>query len=993
MKYNFTQVFKIRILIIFFLSFSFFISTGYKAKAAIINVSTVAALQTAINNAKSGDEVVLANNTYLNSTLNIGTSNITVRAATSGGVFLNGTNAITISGNYITFSGFQFTTGSITGNVISVTGSNNTITQLNFNGYSAQKYIVLNAPSQYNVVSYCNFENKPTGAPIGNLIHIDPSATVPGYHKIRYCSFQNMPGLGGDNGNECIRISNGATSTYISRTTVEFCYFNNTGMGDSEAISNKCRENVIRYNTCVNNQNAMFCFRNGDNCVAYGNFFIGAGGIRVKEANNIYCYNNYFENSGVGGTAGAVTYIYYTANTTYVLNNINFFHNTFVDCGSIDFDSGALTNTWANNIFKKSSGNIFMGSATGISWAGNIYNGTFGISIPSGVTKNDPKLSKNAIGYYVPTATSPAIDAASASYPAILDFANMDDDPTLTTDISGLLRPASAILKDVGCSEYTSGTTTNHPLALAEVGPSFLIVKANQTITFPTITSKVADVADFDPGALASSSLQVAYSSSNPDVATIVNGKIHLVGAGTSTITASQAGNGSFNPATNVTQTLTVTKQNQTITFAALANKITTDVDYNPEATASSGLAVTYTSSNTAVATIVNSQIHIIGVGTTNITASQAGNSAYNAASNVAQLLTVDPAAKRDQTITFNALTKKNTSDADFNPGATASSGLTVTYSSSNTSVATVVNGLIHLEGGGLTTITASQIGNASYNPASDVSQSLSVEAISNVSITLNPLADTYVYGTSTTTNYGTLTDLVTKKGSNSTGDRIIYMQFDISGQSIYSISSAKVRLYANSVPSASIVIVSQSLDNWTETGITYANCPVKGTDISSVSVSAAGAYSEWDVTSYIQSQFAINDNLISLVLNNSTADGIIVKFNSKESTSNTPQLNITLNKIVTSNSEIIDDNFKTFMNSGNSVATIEYQLQNESQVSAQIYKTDGQLVKTLINNELKGTGKYQKTVDISDFKSGIYVIRFISNNNSKAIKLQITNK
>ena len=50
----------------------------------------------------------------------------------------------------------------------------------------------------------------------------------------------------------------------------------------------------------------MMVFRNGNDNIAYGNFFINAGGIRVKEANNIYCYNNYFENSGVGGTMDAV---------------------------------------------------------------------------------------------------------------------------------------------------------------------------------------------------------------------------------------------------------------------------------------------------------------------------------------------------------------------------------------------------------------------------------------------------------------------------------------------------------------------------------------------------------------------------------------------------------------------------------------------------------------------------------------------------------------
>ena len=48
----------------------------------------------------------------------------------------------------------------------------------------------------------------------------------------------------------------------------------------------------------------------------------------------------------------------------------------------------------------------------------------------------------------------------------------------------------------------------------------------------------------------------------------------------------------------------------------------------------------------------------------------------------------------------------KTVGDADFNPGATASSGLTVSYVSSNTAVATIVGGLIHIVGAGTATIT-----------------------------------------------------------------------------------------------------------------------------------------------------------------------------------------------------------------------------------------------------------------------------------------------
>jgi len=102
--------------------------------------------QTAINQAKSGDTVVLADGTYLNNTFDVSASGITVRAQTPGRVFLNGTNAITISGSGVTLSGFQFTAGSISGFVITVTGSDNLLTQLNFNGYSAQKCINIKAP-------------------------------------------------------------------------------------------------------------------------------------------------------------------------------------------------------------------------------------------------------------------------------------------------------------------------------------------------------------------------------------------------------------------------------------------------------------------------------------------------------------------------------------------------------------------------------------------------------------------------------------------------------------------------------------------------------------------------------------------------------------------------------------------------------------------------------------------------------------------------------
>lgn len=65
---------------------------------------------------------------------------------------------------------------------------------------------------------------------------------------------------------------------------------------------------------------------------------------------------------------------------------------------------------------------------------------------------------------------------------------------------------------------------------------------------------------DFWPGAISSSGLVVSYNSSDHTVATIVDGNIHIVGAGISTITASQTGDASFGAASSVSQKLTVTE-------------------------------------------------------------------------------------------------------------------------------------------------------------------------------------------------------------------------------------------------------------------------------------------------------------------------------------------------------------------------------------------------------------------------------------------------
>jgi gliding motility-associated-like protein len=91
------------------------------------------------------------------------------------------------------------------------------------------------------------------------------------------------------------------------------------------------------------------------------------------------------------------------------------------------------------------------------------------------------------------------------------------------------------------------------------------VAAAAQTVAFANVAAKVYGAADFTPAVSASSGLPLTYTSSNTNVATFVNGVVHIVGKGTATLTATQAGNASYLTA-SASQTLTVTPATLTIT-------------------------------------------------------------------------------------------------------------------------------------------------------------------------------------------------------------------------------------------------------------------------------------------------------------------------------------------------------------------------------------------------------------------------------------------
>jgi hypothetical protein len=184
-------------------------------------------------------------------------------------------------------------------------------------------------------------------------------------------------------------------------------------------------------------------------------------------------------------------------------------------------------------------------------------------------------------------------------------------------------------------------------------------------------------------------------------------------------------------------------RANQTINFNLPLYRHLGEDPIILSATTSAGLPITYLSSNPGVATVSGNVVTIVGIGSTIMTASQPGNPSYYAISIAQEFNVYD--GQSNQTIVFDAF-PETTIEPDYDPGSfslysSTSSGLPVTYSSSNTNVATITGSTVNLVGLGTTTIMAYQIGDSNFHPAIPVSRQLVVKG--GQRIIFSPVAPT----------------------------------------------------------------------------------------------------------------------------------------------------------------------------------------------------------------------------------------------------------
>ena len=191
----------------------------------------------------------------------------------------------------------------------------------------------------------------------------------------------------------------------------------------------------------------------------------------------------------------------------------------------------------------------------------------------------------------------------------------------------------------------------------------------------------------------------VTWTTSDATVATVVDGKVTAVGGGSAVITAN-AGSQAATCAVTVTAQVTgITLDKAQLNLVKGDSETLTATVLPADAT---DKTVTWTSSNTAVATVVDGKVTAVGGGSATITAKAAG---FEATCAVTVTIPVDG-------ITLNKTSLELTKDQTFTLIATVTpdnvSDKTVTWSSSNAAIVKVdANGLVTALAEGKATITA----------------------------------------------------------------------------------------------------------------------------------------------------------------------------------------------------------------------------------------------------------------------------------------------
>ena len=329
-------------------------------------------------------------------------------------------------------------------------------------------------------------------------------------------------------------------------------------------------------------------------------------------------------------------------------------------------------------------------------------------------------------------------------------------------------------------------------LLLAGIG-SAVFLQQQQTVVTDIILSssslslKVGESSTLSASVYPSNATNktVTWTSSNTSVATVNNGIVTAMSAGTVTIYAFAGGKSSSCTVNVQTATISITGVTLSSTSLSLTVGGTATLTATVSPSNATNRTVSWSSSNTNVATVNNGTVTAKSAGTATITASAGGKSA--SCTVTVQTTTINVAG-----ISLNnsslSLTVGGTATLTATVSPSNATNGTITWSSSNTNVATVNNGTVTAKAAGSATITASAGGKSA-------SCTVNVQA-ATVNVTGVTLSSTNL----SLTAGGTATLTATVSPSNATNRTVSWSS---SNTSVATVSNGTVT--AKSVGTATI--------------------------------------------------------------------------------------------------------------------------------------------------------------------------------------------
>lgn len=285
-------------------------------------------------------------------------------------------------------------------------------------------------------------------------------------------------------------------------------------------------------------------------------------------------------------------------------------------------------------------------------------------------------------------------------------------------------------LSVTGCGSSSLVTFTKS-LSSISITPGSASIAINATEPF-TATG------NYNDGSTANLTSSVVWTSSNPATATVSEGGVAAgVSAGSTTITATMSGVTGSAALTVTAAAVTVTSISVSPSTASVAagatQQFTANAIYSNGTTSALTSSVTWTSSNTAVATISSAGLATgVAAGTATITAAADGYTATATLTVTAEAVTVTSISVSPSTTSVAAgATQQFTANATYSNGTTGALTSGVTWTSSNTAVATISSaGLATGVAIGTTTITAAADG---YTATATLTVTVAASAAVNI--------------------------------------------------------------------------------------------------------------------------------------------------------------------------------------------------------------------------------------------------------------------